>query len=98
MRKITLHNCTVELTLPDMEITEWSKDLFGKRMTVELRAKEYVDDMVVSALGHQDITFKKLYLRRACADVVPVAFDCKAVFFTVAEEIKPDAVVGDLIR
>ena len=84
MQTIVIHNCTVELRIPDM------LEMCGtvgprKEPTVSLRANEYLSDMLVKMPDGKVATIKKLYLRELRGNMLPVVDEAgRVVLFTLA--------------
>lgn len=97
MKTVIIHNCTVELKIPDiLEMTGF--DCGPKHPTVKLMASEYIHDVVVRDLSQKDktIVIKKLFLKQIIAAMLPVVIGDNAVLFETLDNIQPDnIVVGD---
>ncbi len=88
---VVLHNCTVEMTMPDVDID--SMDIGrGSVAKIALFAREYVQDVLVHH-GHKIIKIKRLFLDQIRAKMLPVTDGEQAVWFTVEDEVKPDVEV-----
>lgn len=92
-RKLVLTNCTVEFTLPDLEVV--SRDIqHAGPSRITLEAREYVHDAIVRC-GDKTLKIARLFVREVSAWMLPVLNEAgEVVLFTTEENVRPDATVG----
>jgi hypothetical protein len=92
-RKIVLTNCTVELTLPDLEVVSRDIQRAGPSR-ITLTTREYVHDAVVRC-GDKTMKIARLFVREVHGWMLPVLNESgQVVLFTTEENVRPDATVG----
>ncbi len=86
-RTLTIPNCTVEITLPTLELTECYP---STKLAIKIRATEHVEGLVVR-YGDKTMRINKLLLHLIAGQMLPTIDEHGIVtLFTIDPDPQPD--------